>query len=472
MRNWSFCLLFTGWIAAYFFPAGTTGAAIPGDFALGAGGPLDPFARPDTTAVLVAFLSLDCPVARDYLEPLDRLLTDHGGKGLRVIGVVPGKSQAEVDQATKGFRMGYPMMADPDFLITGILEATTTPEVVLLNPGKEVVYRGRVDNKYAARLKPRASVSRHDLREALTEFLEGKPVTVKVTTPIGCLIRPLPSVPAQEEPSAAKVTFYRDVLPVLQRHCQECHRPGEAGPFSLITYKDALQWADDIRDFTVSGRMPPWKPTGGVKLLHDRRLGSMEVKVLADWVSQGKKAGDPLEAPKSRVFPNGWSMGEPDLVLTVGDDFHLGANGSDHYRCFVLPSGLTRDRHIVGFEVRPGNPEVVHHVLNFFDTTGKARAMAGVAGSEKNPSGDHGPGYVSVMGIGFTPEDPSTVGGLGGWAPGMRGVRAHEGTGFLLPKGSDVILQVHYHRNGKAVLTRPESACISPEKEALSGHSP
>jgi len=192
--------------------------------------------------------------------------------------------------------------------------------------------------------------------------------------------------------------------------------------------------------------MPPWKATAGVPMQHDRRLPASEIETLAKWVDAGTPAGDPTDAPPAREFAKGWALGEPDLVLTMNEEMHLAANGPDHFRCVVLPTGLTEDRMVVGFEVRPGNPKVVHHVINYFDTTGTARRMA----NEFKPTGgDRGPGYESPMGIGFAPEDPMAVGGLGGWTPGMRSVKAHPGTGLVLPKGSDVVLQIHYHRDGK-----------------------
>ncbi len=429
-----------------------------------------PFADKDTKAVAVFFVSFNCPVARDYMEPLYKLADDYKAKGVRVIGVVPNGDPDKVAKQAAEFAPTFPILADPKLAFTDALAATHTPQVVLIDADKVVRYTGRVDDKFAAPLQPNARVSRNDLTEALDELLAGKPVSVPKTDPVGCeIVRKK----ADAAKATAKVTFYKDVLPILQSRCQECHRPGEAGPFSLMTSDEAVTWAAAIKGYTRDRKMPPWKQTDGLDFLHDRRMPAAEIATLAEWADGGTPAGDPKDAPPAKKFTTGWARGEPDLVLTVGEDFHLGGRGADHYRCFVLPTGLTEDRYLVGYEVRPGNAAVVHHVLNYFDTSGTAReleaaAKKATAGLKAKPA-DHGPGYEAEMGIGFTPKDPSQVGGFGGWAPGLRGMMTREKTGFLLPKGSDVILQVHYHRDGKPATDRTRIGLYFASKEQAAG---
>jgi hypothetical protein len=128
----------------------------------------------------------------------------------------------------------------------------------------------------------------------------------------------------------------------------------------------------------------------------------------------------------------------------------VGASGRDHFRVLVLPTGLTEDRYVTAVEVRPGNPRVLHHTLNFFDRSGEARKLEQKEKERKRKPEeiDAGPGYPVSMGVGFSPKQ-GDLGGLGGWAPGQLGRRLPEGTGYLLPKGSDVIVQMHYHRTGR-----------------------
>ncbi len=260
----------------------------------------------------------------------------------------------------------------------------------------------------------------------------------------------------------AAVTFYRDVLPILQNNCQTCHRSGDVAPFSLITYKQAVNWSADIAHVADDRSMPPWKPTAGGPFMNARGLTLREIDTLIAWEKAGCPEGDPKEAPPAVKFHDGWHLGEPDLVLTVPEDMHIGASGKDLFRCFVLPTGLKEDKYIVAYEVKPGNAAVVHHSLNYFDTTGKARQLQ-LKEQNREKAGeeaDRGPGYNVGMGVGFIPNAADTKPGLppigffGGWAPGQLPPRLPEGSGVWLPKEAEVVLQIHYHRTGKAETDR------------------
>jgi mono/diheme cytochrome c family protein len=251
---------------------------------------------------------------------------------------------------------------------------------------------------------------------------------------------------AEADKAPAKTTYYRDVLPILQERCQQCHRPGEVGPFSLMTYADAANWAADIKQYTQSRRMPPWKPVAGVAFHNERKLTDKELATLAAWADGGTPEGNSKDAPPPRKFVEGWQLGTPDLVLTVPEEMTIGASGDDLFRCFVLPTNLKEDKSVVAIEVRPGNNKVVHHTLNFVDLTGQARKLEQREREreKKENERDHGPGYTVAMGIGFLPQ-----GNLAGWAPGQLARTLPEGTGYPLAKGADVVIQVHYHRTGK-----------------------
>ncbi|HEY8503704.1 MAG TPA: redoxin domain-containing protein, partial [Gemmataceae bacterium] len=324
-----------------------------------AGKPFPPGRLADARAVAVVFLSFDCPVSNSYAPELIKLAEEYGERGVRFLGVCCAAEPAEkLAGLAKEFRLPFPVLHDPKRKAADALKATTTPEVFVLDHNRVLRYRGRIDDAYYARLKKSArGVTRRDLREALDDVLAGKPVRVPATEPIGCSLR-------LEERAAGEVTtpytFHRDVLPILQKNCQGCHRPGAVGPFALMTYRHALNWAEDIKRYTQSRQMPPWKPVAGPEFLNDRRMSQKEIDVLASWADGGAPEGDPKDAPPPAEFAKGWQLGEPDLVLTVPEEFHLGPSGSDLFRCFVLPTGLTEDRYVVAFEVRPGNPRVVH----------------------------------------------------------------------------------------------------------------
>jgi hypothetical protein len=378
----------------------------------------------------------------------------YGAKGVNFVAVVPTDDSAEwVAKKAAAFEYPFPVFSDAKLTVAEAFKAAVTPEAFVLDHNLVLRYRGRIDNQYYGRLKKNTAVTERDLRNAIDALVAGKDVPTPATTAIGCHIEP-----KERKVTSDAVTYHRDVLPILQKHCQGCHRPGDVGPFALMTYKEAVNWSADIVHYTSNRDMPPWKPTAGVEFKNARSLTLRELDTLAAWVKAGCPEGDPKDAPAPVKFTDGWQLGEPDLVLEVPEDFHVGPAGRDEFRCFVLPTGLTEDKYVVAYEVRPGNAAVVHHTLNYFDTTGNGRRLQEKeARRKKKPDEqDRGPGYSVSMGIGFLPLGAGPrpgvppVGSLGGWAPGQMGTRLPEGSGILLPKESDILLQVHYHRTGKA----------------------
>jgi peroxiredoxin/mono/diheme cytochrome c family protein len=408
-------------------------------------------------ATIVVFLSFDCPMCTGYAKTLADLAAASAEKGVKVVGFCPTDDEpAKVAELAAEYKFGFPIFKDDKLRAAAALGATTTPQVFVLNAKSEIQYRGLIDDSYSRRLVPNSKVTQQYLENALSEVLAGKAVTVAKTDPIGCRIA------AAREPAKAGSgpVYYKDVLPILQNNCQVCHRPGEVGPFSLLTYKQAVAWADDIKEYTHNRTMPPWKPSDGKEFLGDRRLSTKDIDTLARWVDAGCMEGDPKDAPPAAKFTDGWLMGEPDLVLEAPGDFILGPTGKDIFRVFVLPTGLTEDKYVVAFDVRPGNPRIVHHTVNFYDITGaalKSQQLAQAAEKKALKPGDVdvGAGFTSGMLPGlrinaadlFASRPP--MGPLGGWAPGVVPRPLTPGTGMLLPKGSDLVMQLHYHRNGR-----------------------
>ena len=400
----------------------------------------------DKKAIVVVFLSFDCPVSNDYSTTLTEMHKQFAEKGVGFIAVSTSDDLAEVKKQAGEFKLPFPVYADPKLDAVDAFKATTTPEAFLLDHNFVLRYRGRIDNAYSARLKRNAQTTEFDLKNALEATLAGTDVKVPITKSIGC---PVFAKGAIAKPISTKVTYYKDVLPILQNSCQECHRPNAVGPFALTSYKQAVSWADDIRSYTQDKKMPPWKPIAGPSFHNDRQLTAEQIKTIASWVDGGTPEGDAKDAPKPKEFVEGWQLGKPDLILTVQDEFTLGASGRDTFRCFVMPTNLEEDKYIVGFEVKPGNNRIVHHTLNFWDATGTGRKMEQEAKEKaKSTDQDHGPGYSSSMGAGFR-GGPGKFGGFGGWAPGQMPRFLPAGTGYFLPKGSDLVIQTHYHRDGK-----------------------
>jgi hypothetical protein len=411
----------------------------------------------DKKAIVIVFLSFDCPVSTSYSPVLADLHKTYSAKGVAFVGVCPCEEDAaHVAKQTQEFKLPFAVFKD-DGKAADALKAEYTPEAFLLDGTHHTLrYRGRIDDTWEARLKKRGKTSRHDLQQALDEFLAGKEISEPATKAIGCAIPREPKVKA-----TGNVTYYRDVVPILQKNCQGCHRPGEVGPFSLMSYKQALNWASDIKDYTHDRRMPPWKPSDGLAFRDERKLSDREIATLAAWVDGGAPEGDTKDAPPPRQFTQGWQLGKPDLVLTVPQEFQLGASGRDLFRCFVLPTGLDEDRSVIAIEVRPGNPRVVHHALVFLDNAGRGRELekSEKERAKKDDEQDLGPGYSVAMGVGFVPS-----GGMGGWAPGQVTRRLPTDTAYHMAHGSDVVLQVHYHRDGRTEKDRTQIGLYFADK--------
>jgi peroxiredoxin len=412
-----------------------------------AGRSIDLHALTGKKALVVIVMSFDCPNSTGYAPTLAGMARTYGDKGVAFVGVSPSDDEDASSLAKKAgeYKLGFPVYRDDKRAVVEALKAEATPEAFVLDHNFVLRYRGRIDDAYSARLKKNRQITSHDLTRALDELLAGKPVSTPLTRAVGCPV-------SVEKPvkKDGRVTYYRDVLPILQNNCQYCHRPGEVGPFSLLTYKQALNWASDVKEYTQSRQMPPWKLVEGIAFHNERKLTDRDIATLAAWADGGTPEGDPKDAPKPRHFADGWMLGKPGLVLQPKEDFVVGPGGLDLFRVFVLPTGLTEDKYVVAAEVKPGNPRVVHHTLNFVDTTGRGRELETEGQAEEkgktDKDFDRGPGYSVTMGLGrgFRPRS-----GMGGWAPGQLARTMPDGYGWLLPKGSDVVMQVHYHRDGR-----------------------
>lgn len=232
------------------------------------------------------------------------------------------------------------------------------------------------------------------------------------------------------------VTFSKHIAPIIFNHCAVCHRPGEVAPFSLMSYEDVKKRDRTIAYVTQKRFMPPWKPEPGFGDFHDpRRLSDEQISLIKRWVDEGSVQGKPEDLPPMPKFADGWFLGEPDLVVQMPEEFTVPAEGRDIYRCFVIPLKLDEDTYVTAAEYRPSNRKVVHHALLFLDTSGAARRL-----DEKDP----GVGYSRMGGPGFIPS-----GGLDGWAPGAFPRPLPDGIGREVRKGSDLVIQTHFHPTGK-----------------------
>ncbi|HYV28634.1 MAG TPA: hypothetical protein VFA77_13945, partial [Candidatus Eisenbacteria bacterium] len=161
---------------------------------------------------------------------------------------------------------------------------------------------------------------------------------------------------------AGTITFATDIAPIIYRRCSVCHRPGQAAPFSLLTYAEVKKRASQVIEVTERRYMPPWLPTHGlVEYAEERMLTVEELGLLRQWFDEGASEGDPARLPSAPQWTEGWQLGKPDLVVRMPAPYILNPEGKDVYRNIVLPIPLELARYVEAVEFRPGNPRIVHH---------------------------------------------------------------------------------------------------------------
>jgi tetratricopeptide (TPR) repeat protein/mono/diheme cytochrome c family protein len=244
--------------------------------------------------------------------------------------------------------------------------------------------------------------------------------------------------PAYVSRPAGTVTFTKDIAPIIFRNCASCHRPGQSAPFSLLSYEDVRKKAESIVDVTGRRYMPPWLPEHGYgEFVGERRLSVEEIGLIKQWFAEGAVEGKPADLPPMPKWPEGWELGQPDLVVQLPSPYTLAAEGKDVYRNFLVPIPTAERRFVKAVEFHPGNNKVVHHAFIEVDATRQSRHLA-----------DHvkPPGFDGMQ----LPESVQMPGGqMLGWQPGKPPYVSPEGLSWVLEPGSDLVLQLHLHPSGK-----------------------
>jgi hypothetical protein len=237
----------------------------------------------------------------------------------------------------------------------------------------------------------------------------------------------LPALVQAQEKVPQQVTFTEHVAPIVFDKCVTCHRPGEIGPFSLLTYQDVRKRGKMIQLVTEKRTMPPWHPAPGHgEFRNNMRLSDEQLAVLKRWVETGMAEGDAKHLPRAPEFADGWQLGKPDLVVTMDKPYKVPATGRDIYATFTLPVNLPEDKYITAIDLKASAKGVVHHVLLFAGKGGK---------------GGKGGGLAGLIGGGGN--------SLGGWVPGVRAQHLPMDLAMPFPKGSNITLQTHFHPSGK-----------------------
>jgi hypothetical protein len=275
---------------------------------------------------------------------------------------------------------------------------------------------------------------------------------------------------------SSQFTYHKNVLPILQRSCQECHRPGEVGPMSFMSYKEVRPWAKAIKAAVLTRKMPPWyaDPHYG-KFSNDRTLSPSDIQTLVSWADNGAPEGSAGDDPRPVHFVDGWNIQKPDKVFELAKPFEVPASGTIEYNYLILPTGFTEDTWVQQAEVRPGNRAVVHHVIAFIRPPGSQwfkgapvgvpfvppKAQRSRASANNNRRSEGGGGDDGGM---------AGIQLLVGYAPGLQEQKAAPGRGKMIPAGSDIVLQLHYTANGKATTDQTKIGlvfCKEPPKQRL-----
>jgi peroxiredoxin len=375
----------------------------------------------DKKAVVVIFLGTQCPINNAYAPRLAELHAAYAPRGVQLVAVNSNEhdTPAMIAAHATEHKIPFPVLRDEGHVVADRFGARRVPEAFVLDGKRVVRYQGRIDDQFGIGFQ-RPKATRRDLAEALDEVLAGKAVTLAKTQVAGCLITRAPRPKA-----GAGVTYTKDVAPILQRNCQECHRPGQIGPMPLLTYDDASSWAAMIREVVSEGRMPPWHadPKHG-KFRNDRRLATAERRALLAWIDAGCPKGDDRDLPAAKAFAESWTIGRPDAVFQMPSEFTVPAKAPPRgvsYKYFTVKTNFKEDVWVRAAEAKPGNRAVVHHIIVYV-----------------LPPGGKRPRDADGIGSGL----------LVAYAPGELGNAFPPGYAKKIPKGGILLFQMHYTPNG------------------------
>ncbi|MBK8518523.1 MAG: T9SS type A sorting domain-containing protein [Saprospiraceae bacterium] len=235
---------------------------------------------------------------------------------------------------------------------------------------------------------------------------------------------------------SAQPTFSKDVASIIFNHCTTCHRQGEIGPMALTNYEQVKNWASTIRYVTSNKIMPPWKADEAYsRFVDENYLSSSQVKTISDWVNAGSPLGNASETPKLPQYPTNSLLGTPDLILPFKRSYVHKGNGTDEYRYFVIPTGITEAKKVKAVELRPGNKKIVHHSLFFADQSGKAKEY-----DDKTPEY----GFSVNDNADFRVTEVINHDQFPGYVPGQKPRNFPDGLAQILPANSDLVIQMHY----------------------------
>jgi len=398
------------------------------------------------SVVVVVFVGTSCPVGDLYLPRLIELAKSYESRAVVFLAINSNDSESidEISGHARRAGVTFPILKDPENRVADRLMAERTCEALVIDRTGRLRYRGAIDDQYG--LGSRRDSPAHDyLKNAIDSVIDGRAVSPDLTHVVGCPIeRTVPtdaSQPATRRVAPPKaistgdehppkppasdarmpVTYAAQVASILHNRCATCHRPGQVAPFSLLTFDQARRWATSIAEVIADGRMPPWHadPKYG-HYSNARGLTENERSLLTAWVEQGAPPGDLSRAPAAPKFPQGWSIGTPDLVFELPESFTIPAEGTLPIQHFRMKTELKEDIWIQAAEARPSDRAVVHHIFVYMETYRDGRTA-----THKN----------KVFLTAYTPGDVPSI-----FPPGVA---------KKVPAGADLAFEIHYTPLGR-----------------------
>ena len=372
----------------------------------------------ESRLIVVAFLGADCPLAKLYGPRLQELSQKYKGQRVAFIGVNSNQQDTPTDigHYVRQHGIKFPLLKDAGNKIADQFQAERTPEVFVLDEQRFVRYWGAIDDQFGVGYSRPAATHQYVVA-ALDELLGNKAVSHPQQASVGCHIGRV-----HRKPPIGDITYSNQISRILQRRCIECHRDGGIAPFAMNSYSEVVGWAETMREVVADQRMPPWhaNPKFG-HFSNDNRMPAEEQKLLNQWIENGMPEGSPGELPTPTRYVEGWTLGRPDLIVSMPESFTVSRDGVVPYQYFTVDPGFKEGKWVRASEVRPGVRSVVHHVIVFI-----------------NPPG--GDPILEEKGVGFEM--------VGAYVPGTPPMQLEPGVARYVPAGSTFVFQLHYTPDG------------------------
>ncbi len=342
----------------------------------------------DRAAVVLCMTSVTCPLSIKYGPRLATMAAEYAPRGVLfvMVNVADTDTPRDMQRQARTLRWTGPYIPDRDRALRAALVPRTTTEVLVIDRGRTLRYRGAVDDQHGVGTSlPRP---RHEfLKDALESLLAGRDPAIGATWPPGCVVAPAADAPA----APAEVTYHNRISRIVQARCLDCHSIGRAAPFDLSSYEAVAGRAPMIEAVVREGIMPPWhaappEPGSPSPWLGDGALTPSERADLLVWLRAGLPVGDPADAPAPREILPGWALGTPDQIL-MPPVLAVPADGSMVYASQRIDTGLCEDAWVRAIELLPRKRDTVHHALVYVvpPETGDVTLLA-----------VYGPGYSTI----------------------------------------------------------------------------